>query len=138
MNTPAAPHSRTRTTPLCLASAGALLALSACSGEAPRTPYEARQQIEEIGAKVSSTKERVDVIADKTVEGAKVVGAEASAAAGRATELAAPAIAATKEGLTSLGDFVLGLGKAAGTPREPGEPAKVVPPPEDVTQPARF
>jgi hypothetical protein len=135
MNTAAAPLGLPLKTLICLASAGALLGLSACSGESPRTPYEARQQIEEIGAKLSSTKERVDVIANKTVGGAKVVGAEASAAAGRAAELAAPAIDATKEGLTSLGEFVIGLGKAAGTPREP---AQVVAPPQDVTQPARF
>lgn len=129
---------KTFSTPALRARVALLLActaaLSACSGEAPRTPYEARQQFEAFLDKTSDAKTRLDQTADKTVETAKELSTSAAAMAERAVEVTAPAVEATKEGLTALGDTVLGVADKAQQATRQDRPAE--PPPADVTQPA--
>lgn len=98
--------------------------LSGCGDGMPRTPYEARKQVEDAAAKLNQT-------ADTTVETAKDVIDATS-------EAAAPGVEVAKEGLTALGDAVLGAAdKAKDVHKELTKPvSEQEPPPANVTQPA--
>lgn len=97
----------------------------------PRTPYEARKQAEEIAEKASAASEKLSKTADVTVETAKDV-MDATA------EAAAPAVDGAKEGLTALGDAMLGAADTAkSVHNELTKPvSEQEPPPPTVTQPA--
>ncbi len=107
-------------------AATSCLLLAGCGAESPRTPYEARQQVEQLGASVSQGKETLDKTADVAVtatkEGLTTLGEKVEGA----MDTVAPVADAAKEGLTSLGNTLRGAAKEL---KEGG------PPPENVTQP---
>lgn len=102
--------------------------LSACGMEAPRTPYEARQQLESAGQKVSQTKEQLDKTADKTVEKVEDVGDNISDMADKVVENLTPAAEMAKEGLIKVGETVMEVKHSIENPP---------PVPDNITQPYR-
>lgn len=132
-HTPTSPTGEARPTLPRLALLGplsvlAVSILSACGMEAPRTPYEARQQLESAGQKVSKTKEQLDQTADKTVEKVEDVGNNISDMADKVVENLTPAAEMAKEGLMKVGSAVLEVKHSIENPP---------PVPDNITQPYR-